>query len=562
MTSNSFAKTICSICYEDLKPIVEDLQVITICGHVLHELCLQQWFEYCSGKKKYSCPVCKQRCQASDVARLYFQSLGDSAVSQCQEKVLDPELLDGEIRRLEGKLSVLASTVDSQGKEIKQLNGELYDCKEQLRAELVLKNEVVQQKAVVQQTLLFKSQELNALKTEHLKLQERSMALAKELAALKLASDLNLDEDEILKLASFGNEVNAKHTIDILRKSLATRNKSYQELMAKCIQLGRGEARSTRKLEKAKDKITRLKSRIQEVEMAVELKENQALRLLKTSNETNSQKKISGEHDDKSCTPSSDIFRSRSEMGKVSSASVDCLTQTPSLGGNANKRRHLSNNKAGLNFSNEPLGDLASGERINNCIIIDEDASQSYPVLSVHRDLDLEHTTGKQETKVNSHDKAGADSVPVIIINEDKDSTTSANAVKEVSLGHRNEVCPMINIKKECSSSASSSKPDICFSSGLLGPDGTTRYLGRWCKRVQNKDPEAAQSTNTNRRDLIAVGADGRGGRVKVLRSMNQALTGGSENSMPAKKCKIGVKTSVQSRGCLQIEHFFGKSKQ
>lgn len=35
---NSCAKTICSICYEDLKPIVEDLQVITICGHVFHEL--------------------------------------------------------------------------------------------------------------------------------------------------------------------------------------------------------------------------------------------------------------------------------------------------------------------------------------------------------------------------------------------------------------------------------------------------------------------------------------------------------------------------------------------
>jgi hypothetical protein len=36
--NNSFAKTICSICYEDLKPIIEDLQSITICGHVFHEL--------------------------------------------------------------------------------------------------------------------------------------------------------------------------------------------------------------------------------------------------------------------------------------------------------------------------------------------------------------------------------------------------------------------------------------------------------------------------------------------------------------------------------------------
>lgn len=38
--SNSFAKTICSICFEDLKPLVEDLQSISICGHVFHELWL------------------------------------------------------------------------------------------------------------------------------------------------------------------------------------------------------------------------------------------------------------------------------------------------------------------------------------------------------------------------------------------------------------------------------------------------------------------------------------------------------------------------------------------
>lgn len=43
MSSNSsgaFGKSICSICYEDLNPILEDLQAISICGHVFHEL----WF--------------------------------------------------------------------------------------------------------------------------------------------------------------------------------------------------------------------------------------------------------------------------------------------------------------------------------------------------------------------------------------------------------------------------------------------------------------------------------------------------------------------------------------
>lgn len=56
---------------------------------------------------------------------------------------------------------------------------------------------------------------------------------------------------------------------------------------------------------------------------------------------------------------------------------------------------------------------------------------------------------------------------------------------------------------------------DICFSGGLLGPDGTQRFLGKWCKRGQN-----GESTKGN---LISVGADGRGGKVKVLRNPSQA---------------------------------------
>lgn len=36
---------------------------------------------------------------------------------------------------------------------------------------------------------------------------------------------MNLQEDEVLKLASFGNETSNKDTVDILRKSLVIRNK-------------------------------------------------------------------------------------------------------------------------------------------------------------------------------------------------------------------------------------------------------------------------------------------------------------------------------------------------
>ena len=111
------------------------------------------------------------------------------------------------------------------------------------------------------------SQELDKSTSERLRLQEKNMALAKELATFKLwvhlhymqinvsifgclslslsiyiytviclllkwlygsqsrVSDLDLDEGEVLKLASFGNGANNKDTVDILRKSLVMRNR-------------------------------------------------------------------------------------------------------------------------------------------------------------------------------------------------------------------------------------------------------------------------------------------------------------------------------------------------
>lgn len=38
-------------------------------------------------------------------------------------------------------------------------------------------------------------------------------------------SDLSLDENEVLKFASLGNDANNKDTIDVLRKSLIIRNR-------------------------------------------------------------------------------------------------------------------------------------------------------------------------------------------------------------------------------------------------------------------------------------------------------------------------------------------------
>lgn len=42
---------------------------------------------------------------------------------------------------------------------------------------------------------------------------------------LRRVVDPNLDEDEILKLATLGNGANSKDTIDTLRRSLVMRNR-------------------------------------------------------------------------------------------------------------------------------------------------------------------------------------------------------------------------------------------------------------------------------------------------------------------------------------------------
>ncbi|KAI4338391.1 hypothetical protein MLD38_023456 [Melastoma candidum] len=71
----------------------------------------------------------------------------------------------------------------------------------------------LQTKLTIQQLLHEKSQELDKTSLECLSLQERSMASAKELAALKLVADLDLEEGEILKLSCLGNESNSRDTI-------------------------------------------------------------------------------------------------------------------------------------------------------------------------------------------------------------------------------------------------------------------------------------------------------------------------------------------------------------
>ncbi|XWS46151.1 hypothetical protein CRYUN_Cryun14cG0039000 [Craigia yunnanensis] len=563
---NSFSKTICSICYEDLKPIVEDLQCISICGHVFHELCLQQWFEYClNSTKKYNCPVCKQNCVGHNATRLYFQSVGDQSDSLCSQKLIDreedAEALSGEVKRLLVKVSGLSSALERQEKEHNELNEELCLCKEQVKKETSLKNEALREKTFIQQKLNSKSEELSKSNLECSRLEQRNMALAKELAVLKLVSDLDLEQDEILKLASLGNEANSQDTIDNLIRSLASHKKSYKELMAKCNLVGRGEARLQKKLEKAKAKIDKQKTRIHELETSIELKDNEVLRALKAS------KKIDGKgvilKADDNCN--SLIAKNSSKEHEMQQTllplnNLDLSGRSPKGSPFLMKENIHFGSPMVANHSREGSSTVVLDEERNP--LMDEDAYiHASPDLNCRNGENIAHESATSMSKaVSDANEEAAVCRPDILVGF-SGSRTCSSSDKSATLAAATK--RMFNIKAETPSSLPlSEQGNICFSGGLLGPDGTKWHLGKWCKRGKMLGSMPPQGSTKSSGDLIAVGADGRGGRVKVMRSVNQSSLDDKEISVSAKRSKHGAKTnSLQSQGCLQIEHFFGKAR-
>ncbi|XP_076897188.1 uncharacterized protein LOC143550428 isoform X2 [Bidens hawaiensis] len=279
-STQPFAKTICSICFEDLKPTVEDLQAISVCGHVFHELCIQQWFEYCSKGKK-NCPICKQTCSTSNVSRLYFQSVGDSDGSNHSQKPQtynhDPEELKLEVRRLEVKISGLSLALESRESEYNTLNNKYSVCKEQLKKETSLKNEAMGQTRTINDLLNLKIQELykseqerNKLLEKYKTLQTNNMNLAKEFAALKLGNS-NLEEHEIVKYVSLITEHHSKEEVDRFTKLLNDHRKNYHELIKKYKDLGGDEAWDRKKDETSEKKskvLERLKEKTRQAKTA------------------------------------------------------------------------------------------------------------------------------------------------------------------------------------------------------------------------------------------------------------------------------------------------------
>nr|KJB41418.1 hypothetical protein B456_007G103300 [Gossypium raimondii] len=517
INESSFSKTICSICYEDLKPIVEDLQCISICGHVFHELCLQQWFEYSSSStKKYNCPVCKQTCVGHNATRLYFQSVGDQTQSVCSQKLIDreedAESLRFEVKKLQFKVSGLSESLKRHEEKHDEINEQLCNFRDQARKEMALKNEALREKASIQQKLSSKSEELSKSVLECSKLEQRNLALAKELAVLKLVSDFDLEQGEILKLASLGNEGNSQDVVDNLIRSLSCHKKSYKELMAKCNLLGRGEARLQKKLEKAKSKIDKLKKRVQEMETLIEVKDNEVLRALKALKKTDSK------------------MGDNSDYSNAKNSSKEQQMQQPNLELSGISLKPLPSSKKENTPLDSPKAANYGREGCSSTVVIDDEGNMGEDVYIISSP-DLKCRNGSRTSS-------------------NIDNATEAAPIK-----------PMFNIKMDTPSLPLSEQGNICFSGGLLGPDGTKRHLGKWCKRGKLLGSTPEQGSTKNSGDLIAVGADGRGGRIKVMRSTNQSSMGDKENSVGAKRLKCGAKqNSLPSRGCLQIEHFFGKT--
>ncbi|CAA2934987.1 filamin A-interacting 1-like [Olea europaea subsp. europaea] len=583
INKSSFARTICSICYEDLKPIIEDLQSISVCGHVFHELCLQQWFEYCPNGKKRNCPVCKQTCTEAKVGRLYFQSINDPGDSSLSQKPHDyeenSEELRTEVKRLEGKVVGLGSALEVQQKEFKEVIDQLFTCKEQLKVEVTLKNEALSQKSTVQKLLSKKSEDLDKSTLERTKLQERNLVLAKELAALKLASDLNLEEDEVLKFASLGHDAGSKETVDVLRKSLVIRNKSYKELMAKCNLLGRGEARLAQKLERAKDKIKKLKLRVQELEIAIEAKDNEALR---------ASKKIAAQVPN-GIDPYCKIKTSSQDQMKEPDLQID-LDETSGMPDNSfclRKMRKFKPSNPMLRKSSvddmTPRSSADQNNKESGPILINEDEDMIYPSSYVQEYSfeSLMASIDKETVMRSSHLSRGNvasntndEKLVQIFGNKDGVDGNLGDHAKHppaviddevICYGDSSSIQTSFHIRKE--TSVPVAQGDNCFSGGLLGPDGTNWHLGKWCKKAQRKESTTLstglQGSNASTGNLIAVGADGRGGRIKVLRSLGQSSSDIEDASSCAKKFKHVAKTnSSHSQGCLQIEHFFQRTGQ
>lgn len=547
--------------------------------------------------KKPTCPVCKQSCSRQNITRLYFQSTGDSTQLYSslspQEQAnanVKAQALAEEVKKLEGKLAILITTFENQQLHLKKVDEELSTWKQLAKREELKKDELKKEKEYSEQVLYKKMEELSNKTVECTKLQERSLALAKELASLKLATDLNLEEEDMVKLASIGYGSNPDNAVDVLTKSLARRNKSYKELMVQCNILGRSEKLACKKLDMATEKINKLKVRLQEVEKALEEKENEVLRDIKTSSKYRP-KQVNASYIEENLRCPSMEDQAMSQYAMVNS-------------------NHVTNSKILDQFCKAKSTELRSISSppafeesfyavdlpVNSFNQIDADSIQMISESKVHpthvfkcesRAADIDASlvsdmktssiqnaeaygynkvsAGAGHCKVGYDSKDGEEGASIIIKRKRHDSTSGeegdptiitrkvthemnmrAMATEQILTDVIPKEVPYFVAKKDskvCGSPASLGKP--CFS-GSVDTEGANRSAGRWCGQIQSSSSSG---------DLIAVGPDGRGGMIKVLKSQQQIFAGSRFQGSSKMLKHVGM-----PRSQFNIEHFFEKA--
>ncbi|CAM6012362.1 unnamed protein product [Sphagnum balticum] len=556
---------ICAICYEDARPTCEDLQSISVCGHVFHEICLQQWMEYCPRGRKPTCPICKQGCSSKDVHRLFFQSVSADPTQQPQSPLQtsknDPDLSPA-VQKLEGQLAVTKAALLAHQERLKDINSQVYCLFTICKCELIYAQ----------------MQELHHCAVECNRLQQENLAMARDLAAHKLVTDTDLGEEDVVRLASSGGGSNKNAIIDTLTKSLILRNKSYKELMARCNELGLGESRAVRKSEKTLEQLKRMKARVHELGIALEEKENADLRALsKRSLKPHHEaahfaQNILNSHQDRSMNSSDLVGVTKTGLQEFPNWCMEKEQDQLSLQQRLQSCSHRVDNQV----DNSGLPEVAAKD-VRNKLGQSECLRVQTPKLrldSCDKDINkkaagnigsISWTLKSQSLflKIEALNRSMHLSNQAVAHSGNQKMLSGADQAETSPCGRQETVLlegtssPLVSSSQGYPSTVSGTqhKDNECVRSPLLALTQRANDSGAFRKRAASGKENSVQSGS-----FILSGADGRGGRVTILKppSLSLGMTGIS-TSKRVKRPKVSGAVNANRQGALQIEHFFGR---
>ncbi|KAG0624215.1 hypothetical protein M758_3G231900 [Ceratodon purpureus] len=472
-------------------------------------------------------------------------------------------------------------------------------------ANVVVRRELAQCK----QGLTRVQEELKCCSADRAMLQEKNQAMAKDLAAHKLVGDTDLGEEDIFRLANLGTGSNKNAIIETLTKSLILRNKSYKELMARCNELGMGESRALRKSEKTIEHLKKMKARVQELEKLVEEKDNACLRGLNRGNSKSQNEdvlsaqrpfnqvgakrinaprtppsnqsvsgstvsrgwdiaspqetvpdhmfKLPGFREDLDVMPRAElsevqlpkIVRERGLMGveHVQPACPMNVNMTEEIP--CPRKRGRSEEVTGLDHSED---NIASRTDFSNWSIKSKHLLQKIELLNrSKRRIDQE--------VIREHPRLVPSSI--IQVSLPRPGPTSRLIESRSSAVASSATCkdhPVLYPSRVEHETGTQRCPVIPENSGHVNSSAVppVNSYGAFAKRASSDRLSTSSST------FIVSGADGRGGRVTVLKPPSLSLGG---VAMPAPQKMKRPKTSGAgfrgTQGSLQIEHFFGRAK-